>query len=73
VGELSDGLICTLETVFERADHDRCAPVSSGNSAGSSPPRLRPSSKDALRCGNVQRKIGEAHHTRPFAMEMPEL
>jgi hypothetical protein len=37
VGELSDGLICTLETVFERADHDRCAPVSSGYSAGSSP------------------------------------
>jgi hypothetical protein len=22
---------------------------------------------------DVQRKIGEAHHTRPFAMEMPEL
>lgn len=37
VGELSDGLIHTLELVFERADHDRCAPASRGDNAGPSP------------------------------------
>src|SRR5262249_1766987 len=37
VGELSDGLIHALELVFERADHDRCAPASRGDNAGPSP------------------------------------